>query len=108
MIPDLPGPVAAYFQADRLGPDAVARCFTPDGTVTDEKSRHAGHDAIRRWKAMASAKYRYTSEPVSFVGEDGRILVTARVAGDFPGSPVQLRYAFTLDGDRIAALEIVP
>lgn len=108
MLPDLPAPVAAYFHADRLGPDAVARCFTPDGTVKDEKSTHAGHDAIQKWKAAASAKYRYTSEPVSYVREGGRILVTARVTGDFPGSPVQLRYAFTLEGDRIAALEIVP
>jgi hypothetical protein len=33
-------------------------------------------------------------------------VVTAHVAGDFPGSPIDLRYAFVLAGDRIARLEI--
>ena len=34
--------------------------------------------------------------------------VTGRVTGDFPGSPVELQYHFTLDGDKIARLEIAP
>jgi hypothetical protein len=29
-----------------------------------------------------------------------------RVSGNFPGSPVELRYVFTLDGEKIARLEI--
>jgi hypothetical protein len=33
--------------------------------------------------------------------------VRARVSGHFPGSPVELRYAFTLHGGKIARLEIV-
>jgi hypothetical protein len=34
------------------------------------------------------------------------IVVLARVAGDFPGSPVELQHAFRLDGGQIASLEI--
>ena len=34
--------------------------------------------------------------------------VTARVTGDFPGSPVDLRYRFRLEGAAIARLEIAP
>jgi hypothetical protein len=34
--------------------------------------------------------------------------VTGRVTGDFPGSPVDLQYRFTLEGDKIARLEIAP
>jgi len=30
------------------------------------------------------------------------------VTGDFPGSPVDLRYRFTVEGDKIARLEIAP
>jgi len=37
---------------------------------------------------------------------NGRTIVTGRVSGDFPGSPIELRYAFALDGDEIARLEI--
>lgn len=36
------------------------------------------------------------------------MIVTAHLTGNFPGSPVDLRYAFTLSGDKIARLEIVP
>jgi hypothetical protein len=32
--------------------------------------------------------------------------VTSHLVGDFPGSPVDLRYFFVLDGDKIASLEI--
>jgi len=35
-------------------------------------------------------------------------VVTSHVVGDFPGSPIDLRYLFVLDDDRIAELEIVP
>ena len=37
-----------------------------------------------------------------------RTVVTAHVRGDFPGSPLDLRYFFVLEGDRIAELEIEP
>jgi hypothetical protein len=35
-------------------------------------------------------------------------LVTTRVEGNFPGSPVELRYNFELRGDLIATLVIAP
>ncbi|MBZ8132181.1 nuclear transport factor 2 family protein [Afifella sp. IM 167] len=104
----LPDPIAAYFAADAADGATVARCFTADALVIDEKQTHRGRDAIARWKKEASAKYSYVSEPVA-IEEDGEtIIVTARLTGNFPGSPVDLRYAFTLAGDRIARLEIAP
>jgi len=32
----------------------------------------------------------------------------SRLTGNFPGSPVDLRFFFELDGDKIASLEIIP
>lgn len=104
----LPGPVAAYFAADQHNGDAVARCFTESATVVDERRTHAGPDAIRQWKAEASSTFSYTTEPLAIREDGGRTVVTARVAGDFPGSPVDLRYAFILEGEKIARLEITP
>lgn len=101
----LPEPIADYFAAATS--DAAA-CFRDDAVVTDERRTHVGTDAIRAWRTEAAAKYSYTSTPVSADERDGRWSVTAHVAGTFPGSPVDLRYVFTLDGDRIAALEIRP
>lgn len=104
----LPKPIADYFAADAADSDAIANCFTADAVVIDEKQTHRGRDAIARWKREASAKYDYSSEPVALEDRDGRMVVTAHVAGNFPGSPVDLRYAFTLSDDAIARLEIVP
>jgi len=102
----LPAPIAAYFAADRQDAAAVAQCFTPDAVVKDEGHLHRGRDAIRAWKAGASSKYNYTSEPISLREEAGRVFVIAHVAGDFHGSPVDLTYAFMLEDDLIAALGI--
>lgn len=102
----LPGPVAAYFAADQSDGDAVAHCFTEDAVVIDERQTHSGREAIRRWKAEASAKFSYATDPFAASEEDDRTVVTAHVAGDFPGSPVDLRYAFALEGGKIARLEI--
>lgn len=104
----LPGPITAYFAADQSDGDAVALCFTEDAIVMDERRTHMGRDAIRRWKTEASAKFSYTADPLAVSEEDGRTVVTAHVAGDFPGSPVDLRYAFVLEGEKIARLEIAP
>jgi len=104
----LPKPIADYFAADATDGTAVAKCFTADAVVIDEKQTYRGREAIARWKTEASAKYDYVSEPVAIDDRDDRIIVTAHLTGNFPGSPVDLRYAFTLSGDAIARLEIAP
>ncbi|WP_210490146.1 nuclear transport factor 2 family protein [Microvirga antarctica] len=109
MAVELPKTVAAYFAADReQAADALSRYFTDDAVVRDEGSTYTGRSAIRQWKAGASQKYTYTVEPFSIAREGDRTVVTSHVVGDFPGSPVDLRYAFVLEGEKIAALEITP
>ena len=108
MTLDLPEPVAAYFAADKEGAEAVARCFTDTAVVKDEGQTYRGQAAIRQWKAEASAKYQYTSEPFACEPKNGIIVVTSRLTGNFPGSPVNLRFFFGLDGDKISSLEIIP
>jgi len=108
MISDMPPSIGAYFAADRLDGEAVSKCFTDDGRVNDEEHTYAGRDAIRRWKDETSAKYLFISEPFAVAMEGSETVVTSRVTGDFPGSPIDLRYVFSLEGDRIAALEIAP
>lgn len=104
----LPKPVADYFAADAKDGAAIADCFTADAVVVDEKQTHQGREAIARWKVDASAKYDYASAPIALAEDGDRLVVTARVTGNFPGSPVDLRYAFTLADGGIARLEIVP
>ena len=102
----LPKPIARYFAADRGDANAVADCFTENAVVVDENHTYTGRQAIKRWKESATTRYKYTSKPIASEEEDGKTVVTSRLTGDFPGSPVDLRYVFALDGDRIASLEI--
>lgn len=106
---ELPEAIGAYFSADKKGnAQAIAEVFTPDATVIDEGNAYTGRDAIRQWMANASTQYSYTVEPFD-IGQDGqRVIVTSHLVGNFPGSPVDLRYSFVLRGDEIAELEIVP
>lgn len=102
----LPDPISAYFAADAAEGSSIAACFTIDAVVIDENETHHGREAISRWRAEASARYRYLAEPIAITADGDKQVVTAHLTGDFPGSPVDLRYAFTLAGDEIARLEI--
>lgn len=99
-----PDPIAAYFAADQQNPEALARCFTAQAVVKDEGHTYSGLEAIKEWKA--AAKYTYTSEPFALEQKDGCQIVTSRVVGNFPGSPVDLQYRFGLERGLIASLEI--
>jgi SnoaL-like domain len=105
---NLPEPIAAYFDADKRDAEAVARCFTKQAVVKDEGHTHTGIAAIKAWKSAASAKYTYTTEPLAVDEKDGGYVVTSRLTGNFPGSPVNLRFAFRVERGKIASLEIAP
>src|SRR5882762_1645318 len=105
---NLPKPIAAYFAADRGDGEAVSQCFTDNAVVKDEGHTHKGRAAIKKWKTDASTKYDYTSEPFACEQKDGKTVVTSHLVGSFPGSPVDLRYFFKLEEDKIASLEIIP
>ncbi|HSV45121.1 MAG TPA: nuclear transport factor 2 family protein [Ramlibacter sp.] len=102
----LPEPIAAYFAADELDPEALAQCFTAQAIVKDEGRTHTGLTAIKAWKAAASAQYTYTTQPFALQQQDGFQVVASRVVGNFPGSPVDLRYRFRHERGLIASLEI--
>src|SRR5712672_3044586 len=92
MTLNLPKPIAAYFTADKAGSEAVSQCFTENAVVKDEGHTYQGQAAIKKWKADASTKYQYTSEPFACEEKAGRTIVTSRLTGNFPGSPVDLRF----------------
>lgn len=103
---NLPLPISAYFTADIKDGEAVARCFTDTAIIKDEGHTYTGREAIRAWKTEVSSKYSYVSEPQAITTDGERTVVTSRLTGNFPGSPVDLRFFFLLNGDKIAQLEI--
>jgi len=105
----LPSPLAQYLEAESTADtEVLERCFAVDAVVHDEGRTMRGLDAIKSWKRDSQAKYRYRVEPLSASQEGGTVKMLARVAGTFPGSPIELMYTFVLAGDRIASLEIRP
>jgi hypothetical protein len=108
MTLDLPKSITAYFHADQGDSEAVARCFTENAVVKDDGCTYTGLAAIKKWKAETTTKYTYTSTPFASGQEEGKTIVTSLVAGNFPGSPVNLRYFFGLEDNKIASLEIIP
>lgn len=107
MAVQLPPALRAYFDAANTDDaDRIAAAFSDDAVVHDEGRDIVGRAAIRAWAVESRRKYRFLSEPLSVEAAADRTVVTARVTGDFPGSPVDLTYRFRLDDGQVAALEI--
>src|SRR5258708_36140628 len=104
MTLDLPTPIAGYFTADKEGGEAVSQCFTENAVVKDEGHAHHGRAAIRQWKADASTRYQYMSEPLACEQNDGRVVVTSRLTGKFPRGPLDLRVSLVLEAGTTASL----
>lgn len=104
---DLPIILQTYFDASNTHDiDRMVACFADDARVRDEGEDVVGHAAIRRWKQKVTAKYNTTSEVLRHEAGDDVDLVTAKVSGTFPGSPIELTYRFCLDQGRIVSLAI--
>lgn len=102
--------VTSYFDADDRGDvDAIVTLFTDDAVVLDEGQTYHGITEIRGWREGSASEYQYTTEVIDTkrTGEDGYI-VTVRLDGNFPGGTAQLKFRFTIAGDRISYLEIAP
>jgi ketosteroid isomerase-like protein len=103
----LPESLTEYFSAANTDdPDRIAACFAEDAVVRDEGRDIHGRSAVRAWAEETRRKYRFRAEIVAVEAEADRTVVTAHLTGDFPGSPIDLRYRFKLAGRDIAALEI--
>ena len=74
--------------------------------VKDERRDYRGRAAVRAWAEETRRKYRYHAEAKKVEEQGGSYIVTAHLTGDFPGSPVDLRYRFKLKGAQIVSLDI--
>lgn len=103
---ELPPTVAAFFHSHNTGQtNDFNELFTDDALVNDEEQDYRGA-AIEGWIDEAIAKYKPIAEPTDIAQVGDRTIVTAQVRGNFPGSPAQLRYNFTVKNGKIATLVI--
>ena len=108
MIENLPKPIALYISAENSGDvNLFDQCFADEAIVRDENETHAGSTAIKKWKAETKTKYQHIVDPLRIAERDGKFIVTNRLTGNFPGSPIELDFVFTIQGAKIISLEIL-
>jgi SnoaL-like domain len=107
MLLELPPSIALYISAaNRNAPRDVNDCFTDDAVVKDEGRTFHGLEELQQWITDTKAKYHHTIEPLALRQEGPTIIVTCRLTGTFPGSPIELPFKFALRGSKIANLQI--
>lgn len=79
-------------------------CFADGAVVEDEGQTHRGLDEIQSWIETAFAETRPVLDVTAYEPAEAGDVMTGKVSGDFPGSPVQLHYHLTHDSLRITAL----
>ena len=103
---ELPPVIAAFFHATNTREFAEFLClFTEDAHVNDEANDYY-RAQIAEWIDGATAEAKPVVEVCEVTGDGDVFVVTAEVSGQFPGSPIQLRYDFNLRDSKIAELLI--
>src|ERR1700758_1675459 len=106
-VPDV---IRRYFVLDAEREiDSIIALFTDDATVIDEGETRHGTTAIRAWQTGPASQYTYTTDVLASEALTAhRLVVTGRLTGNFPGGTAELKWDFTLAGDRISQLVIAP
>ena len=103
------GPVKAYFEGRNARDFALALSgFSDNAVVRDESRTHRGPQGIRSWMMETVAAYADRSDLLNVEADGDTVIATAEVSGNFPGSPITLRYRFVTDSGAITSLEIAP
>ncbi len=103
----LPQPIAEYIDATNAqDPKRIAASFHVHAVVHDEGHMWRGRGDIEAWARDSAARYQSVIEPLGLDASDGRHTLRAIVRGNFPGSPITLRFDFRLQSGGIDSLEI--
>lgn len=104
---DLPEVLHIWFDAaNQKDRKAMLACFSSDASVRDEGQDLVGAAAIQAWIEETGQRYQPSYEVLQVATRDGITIVTSRVSGPFPGSPVELDFHFTLRDGKISRLAI--
>lgn len=104
---DIPEVVSAYFDANQANDvDALNQIFSDSAIVEDENSLYRGIVEIRTWWLAMKEKYQYFLELIEVSNTDHISTVLTQVSGNFPNSPVKLKFQFTLENGKVVKLRI--
>src|ERR1700759_1523345 len=106
-VPDV---IRRYFLLDAEREiDSIIALVTDDATVVDERETRHRPREIRAWQTAPTSRSPYTTDVLALDALTApRFLVTGRLTGNFPGGTAELKWDFTVAGDRISELVIAP
>ena len=83
-----------------------AENFADTAIVHDESKEHHGKAEIKQWNEETNEKYKTQLKPIDFSSTEKESILTTMVSGNFPGSPIQLKYHFIIKDEKIRQLSI--
>ena len=107
MSVNMPSSITLYISAvNRNAAQSVQEFFATDAIVYDEGMTIQGIEAIQHWMTDTHARYQHTIEPLSVRTDGEATVVTNRLTGSFPGSPIEVPFSFVLSNSKITKLKI--
>lgn len=104
---ELPQSIAQFVETQNtFDSKAFTDCFTATAIVHDEGRTHNGKEEIRQWIEHANEAYQSSMEPLNYEESGSNGVLTAKVSGTFPGSPIVLQFHFGLKDDLIDSLKV--
>ncbi len=104
---DLPNVISKLVKAqDSFDSVAYASCFSETAVVHDENRTYNGRKAIQQWITKANEKYKTVMKPLHYEETGKKGILTAENSGNFPGSPLILKYNFEIEEGLIKSLKI--
>ena len=99
--------VANYFEAlNSKQVEKQIEYFTEEATVVDVDETFNGKAAIKEWIIDSNSKFEAISKVIDIKTSGSTINVLTTVSGNFPGSPVDLKYDFVMLNEKIKNLDI--
>ncbi|WP_346985893.1 nuclear transport factor 2 family protein [Chryseobacterium sp. POE27] len=83
---------------------AYTNCFAENAEVFDEGKTHNGKAEIEKWIDKSNKEYKATMEPVDY--DEKEDILSAKVTGSFPGSPIILKFHFDIADGKIQHLKV--
>lgn len=85
---------------------AYAQCFSETGEMLDEGKIYKGRVAVQQLIEETNKKYQSVMKPVEYTENDTSSILAAEVRGTFPGSPLVLKFHFTIIDGQIQYLNV--
>ena len=104
---NVPPAVRAWLAAHGLhDADAEVAQMTDNVVVVDNGIEYSGRAAARAWTTSVNERFEYSATVLTADVHGDAVVATTHVEGDFPGSPINLRYQFLLSDGLISALTV--